>query len=128
MSHNEQNQRLHPRYPSLNLIAYDCLNEHSEVIKRGMGRTINISESGILLETHVRIAPETRLLLGIGLEDDLVQIHGRAAYCKPGSEQFYETGIEFEPSDEAQRKVILNFIQLFEGRDPATDAPLPTEE
>ena len=45
---NPVDKRRHTRYESLNL-SYVCLDENDNIIKQGMGRTLNISESGILL-------------------------------------------------------------------------------
>jgi hypothetical protein len=41
-----QEKRKHARFNSLNL-SYVCLDENNQVIKQGMGRTLNVSESGI---------------------------------------------------------------------------------
>ena len=49
-----QEKRKHARFSSLNL-SYVCLDENNQIIKQGMGRTLNVSESGILLETHFPI-------------------------------------------------------------------------
>ena len=51
---NTNEKRKHPRVNALNL-SYICLDEDQQVIKQGMGRTLNVSESGILLETHFPI-------------------------------------------------------------------------
>jgi hypothetical protein len=58
-----ENKRKHERIQSLNL-SYICLDEDANIIKQGMGRTLNISESGILLETHF---PMGNMKLGFNL-------------------------------------------------------------
>ena len=68
-----ENKRKHPRIPSLNL-SYICLDENNNIVKQGMGRTLNISESGILLETHFPIESEYLVLMTIALKEDLLEI------------------------------------------------------
>ena len=64
-----KNKRKHQRFASLNL-SYVCLDENNNVVTQGMGRTLNISESGILLETNFPIELKYLVLLTIGLEED----------------------------------------------------------
>ena len=62
-----ENKRKHERIQSLNL-SYICLDEDNNIVKQGMGRSLNISESGILLETHFPIEPNHTIQLTISLE------------------------------------------------------------
>ena len=45
-------KRIKPRADSHNILSYVCLDEENEIVEQGMGRTLNVSEGGILLETH----------------------------------------------------------------------------
>ncbi len=71
-----ENKRKHERIESLNL-SYICLDEDENIVKQGMGRTLNISESGMLLETHFPIESKHTLRLTISLEEDLLDIKGK---------------------------------------------------
>ncbi|MDM8552015.1 PilZ domain-containing protein [Desulfobacterales bacterium HSG2] len=101
-------KRRHSRIDSLNL-SYVCVNEKGKFVNQGMGRTLNVSESGILLETHFCIEPEQLLALTIALEDELVDIRGKVAHCRETGDAKFKTGIEFLETDEVLKK----FIQLF---------------
>ena len=70
-----EDKRKHQRIPSLNL-SYICLDENNNIVKQGMGRTLNLSESGILLETHFPIELEYLVLMTIALKEDLLEIKG----------------------------------------------------
>ena len=83
-------KRQHPRIDSLNLISYVCIDETDTDVIQGMGRTLNVSEGGILLETHIQIDPKHTLSLTIGLEEDLVDIKGEVAHSKPGEDDNFE--------------------------------------
>jgi len=101
-----EEKRRHERIRSLNL-SYICLDENRNIIKQAMGRTLNISESGILLETHFPVDPSHTLQLTIGLEEELLDIKGRPVHITPKSDGKYEIGVqflEFDPDTAAVRK------------------------
>ncbi len=79
-----------------------------------MGRTLNVSESGILLETHTPIDPKTMVSLAIGIAEDLVEITGQVVYLKKSGKDTYEAGINFSVFNEAELKILKKFITAFE--------------
>jgi hypothetical protein len=106
-------KRKHPRIDSLNL-SYICVDEDNNLIKHGLGRTLNVSESGLLLETYFRVNPEHILLLTIGFEEELVDIKGEIIHSKeiePDSK--YELGIKFTDIDEEAKEILKRFIEAF---------------
>jgi len=48
-SMTSNDKRLHLRIDSLNLLAYSCIDDTGQVVVQGMGRTLNVSQGGILL-------------------------------------------------------------------------------
>jgi len=114
-------KRLHLRVDSLNLLAYSCIDDTGQVVVQGMGRTLNVSQGGILLETHVKIDSKYTVLLTIGLEEDLVDINGEIVHSTPGKDDNYESGIRFHEMDEAAFQILMKYIKAFEeqyGSDP----------
>jgi hypothetical protein len=103
-------KRKHRRIDSLNL-SYVCLDENDRIVKQGMGRTLNVSEAGILLETHFEISPAHRVILSIGFEDDLVDVQGRVAHTHTKADNLYEVGIEFVDPDEMSLATIREFMR-----------------
>jgi len=108
-----QDQRKHDRIDSLNLINYIVLDENEEGITQGMGRTLNVSESGILLETHISIDIKSVMLLTVGLKNELVDIKGEVAHSRPGKEGKFEAGIRFLEMDDESNKVLLKYVKAF---------------
>ena len=106
-------KRKHARINSLNL-SYVCLDENNEIVKQGMGRSLNVSESGILLETHFPIDDQHIVSLTIGLEEDLIDIKGRPIHTRKNDAGKYEVGIEFLKSNEKTRKSLKKFIDSFQ--------------
>lgn len=94
-------KRKHERFEALNLLSYITLDQDGKEWNQGMGRTLNISESGLQLETHEPINPKYILLISIGIEDDLIEIKGKVVYTNRGEGKMFEAGIEFiqVPSD-----------------------------
>ena len=107
------NKRQHARIDSLNLISYVCIDETDISVMQGMGRTLNVSEGGILLETHIQIDPKHTLSLTIGLEEDLVDIKGEVAHSKPGKDDNFEAGIQFFETDEEALRVLNKYVKAF---------------
>ena len=105
-------RRKHIRIHSLNL-AYICLDEKEENLKQGMGRTLNVSEAGLLLETHFPLEPKQILSLTIGLEEDLVEIKGRVIYSRTGLRGKFETGIRFLEIDETADRILNKYVNAF---------------
>jgi len=106
-------RRKHLRIKALNLISYSCIDETDQVLSQGMGRTLNLSEDGILLETHVSVDPKHTVVMAIGLEDDLINIKGRVVYSIGGGDERFEAGIELIERDEATLEVLRKYIKAF---------------
>jgi hypothetical protein len=108
------NERRHcPRIQALTLISYSCIGESEKIESQGMGRTLNISEEGILMETYVSIDPKYSMALSIGLEDELINITGQIVYSKPGKNEKFETGIEFLETDKSTIEILRKYIKAF---------------
>jgi hypothetical protein len=110
--------RIQPRIDSLNL-SYFCVDDGGTIIEQNMGRTLNVSATGICLETNIEIKPAYQLLLTIALEDDLVEVRGKVAYCRPGRDDMFETGVEFTEMDDQARELYNRYVQLFEKQQQA---------
>ncbi|MCU0558856.1 MAG: PilZ domain-containing protein [Desulfobacterales bacterium] len=103
-------KRKHNRVNTKNL-SYICLDEDQRAVKQGMGRSLNISESGILLETHFPIDSAHTVILSIGLKNDLADIKGRPVHIRSASQGVYEVGIEFLEMDDASRRTLKRYLQ-----------------
>ncbi len=116
-------KRKYDRIHSLNLLAYVCLDECGEEMEHRMGRTLNVSEAGILIETHIPIDPDYVMSLKIGLEEETVDIPGKVAHSIERKSGKFETGIEFYDVDEDSMLILNEYIKAFSDRREATTAP-----
>ena len=106
-------QRKSPRVESPNLLTYVCLDEDNNMVGQGMGRTLNVSEGGILLETHVAIDPQYVVLLDIAMEDDLMQFKGKIAHIKKREDGKIESGVAFIELNEEMTQFLRQYVAIF---------------
>ncbi len=115
-----ENQRRHERVNSLNL-SYICVDKNGIMMKQSMGRTLNVSESGICLETFFNIDTCYFLTMTIALQNVLVDIRGTVVYSRPGQDGKFETGVQFVDLDHRSQSALHEFIMLFNEELAQTD-------
>jgi hypothetical protein len=107
-------RRRYIRVDSHNLV-FLSLKDKEEIIQQGMGRTLNVSEAGMRLETYFLIKPAQKIWLTIGFNDETVDIKGELVYYINGRKDNHY-GIKFlemEPEAlEILKKYILNFNKI----------------
>ncbi len=113
---NNQEKRKHSRIDSMHLLNYVYTDENQEGATQGMGRTLNVSESGILLETHAAIEVGHLVSLTIGLEEDVVDIQGRVVYTKENHSGMFESGIEFFEIGSDALDILHKYIMAFNAK------------
>lgn len=111
----EEEKRKHPRTGSHNLVSYVCRDQENRVTREGMGRTLNVSEGGILLETREPLDPFCTVSLTVALEDELMDIKGRVAFTKKRTGGRNEAGIQFLGSEEKKIRLLRQFITIVGG-------------
>ena len=109
----KETKRKHERIDSLNLLNYKVIDQAGEQTSQGMGRTLNVSQGGILLETHISFPLGYHISLHIGLEDDMIEIKGKIVYCRESENRRYESGIEFFDITEDAMRVLNKYIVAF---------------
>ncbi|MBW1643714.1 MAG: PilZ domain-containing protein [Deltaproteobacteria bacterium] len=109
----ESDKRVNSRVSSKNLISYVCMDENDKIVESGMGRTLNVSESGIMLETHNNINKNLNILLSIVLEETLIDIKGKIVHSKSIDKDKYNIGIQFVGLDDTSRLQMTKFIREF---------------
>ncbi len=112
MVENERRKNL--RKKSLNLVDYVLLDEEGQAVSRGMGRTRNVGEGGLQLETRTSLEIGQLVLVTVGLEDDMVELKGRVIYSLPSEDKGHWSGIEFLEIDENARAVLRPYLVAME--------------
>lgn len=88
-------QRQYPRISTLNMISLQTTGADGFLNFDTMGRTLDISAGGALLETVMQIPEETMLELNIQNEEDILTIKGKVVHSRENADGKYETGIKF---------------------------------
>ena len=107
-----EDKRKFLRINSLNL-SYVLVDGEGEADRQTMGRTLDVSEAGIRLETNLSVEKGSQLMLSIGFEDELVDIKGHVIHTAENRDGKYELGIKFDNLDDTIRKTIQKFIKAF---------------
>ena len=103
------------RYDSLHLLDYLVLDDEGKAGTYSMGRSIDVSIDGIKLETIYPLKADTRLLLTIGLEDDLVDLEGQTTHAAPSDGRFV-SGVTFLKISKNGRRVLAKYVEAFRKR------------
>ncbi len=110
---NGSDKRKHIRVESTNLLNFVCMGEDREPCQQGMGRTLNVSESGILLETCKPLNSRSYISITIGIKEELIDIEGKVVFLKESAKDTYEAGIQFSQINAKERMILLKFIEAF---------------
>ena len=110
MTPNER--RRHIRIDSLNL-SYVSVDENGSIVNEGIGRTLNVSESGILLETNFQTSLKQAVSLTIAFEEDLLDLRGTFIHCQAFGNGLFQTGVEFMEIDDSAKETLKRYIQVF---------------
>jgi hypothetical protein len=116
MSNSERRRYIRPE--SLNLLDYIVVDEHGVQGDYSMGRTLNISVGGILMETHIQLKPGQQVMITLGLQDDLVDVMGRIIHSTGQNDGMYHNGIEFFHASVEDRRIINRYVEAFHRRFP----------
>lgn len=109
-------RRKSPRVSSVNLISYACLDQNDREYAHGMGRTLNLTEDGMLLETYFPIENECIVSLQIGLGEDVIDFRGKVVHQEPAEGDLFTTGIEFLDKDPETHAKLKQFVKAFKER------------
>ena len=114
---NEERRR-YIRPESLNLLDYIVVDEQGVQGEYSMGRTLNISVGGILMETHIPLQVGQQVMITLGLEDELVDVMGRVVHTRDHHDGMYHNGIEFFHASVEDRRIINKYVEAFHQQFP----------
>ncbi len=77
-----------------------------------MARTLNVSEGGILMETHQHLPKGQQVMITLGLEDDLINVMGKIVYSQQTAGRT-KSGVEFFQIAEKDKEVLEKYIEAF---------------
>jgi hypothetical protein len=111
MSNSERRRYIRPE--SLNLLDFIVVDEQGVQGEYSMGRTLNISIGGILMETHIPLQAGLQVMITLGLEDELVDVMGRIVRSTSQPDGMFHNGIEFFHASVEDRRIINRYVEAF---------------
>ncbi len=106
-------KRKHPRVDINNLVSYRCMDDSGNQTKEGRGKSVNISQGGILIETHGPFEWQDILLLFIDIEDESVSIKGKVIYCNAANFGKFRIGIQFLETNEKIVSFVMKLLKTY---------------
>ena len=95
-----------------NLLDYLVIDEQGRQGEYSMGRTLNVSKGGILMETHIPLPLGQQVMITLGLEDELVDVMGRIVYTTYDAGR-HQNGIEFFHVADSDKKILDRYVAEF---------------
>ncbi len=109
-------RRKHVRVETSNLISYESIDKDGEIAFNSMGKALNVSRSGILLETAHLLKAEYVSLRTVDLDNNMIKLKGQLIYCRKTDSGLYQAGIRFAGSEEETDKFAVKLIKLYHYR------------
>ncbi|NJC87048.1 MAG: PilZ domain-containing protein [Desulfuromonas sp.] len=106
-----ERRRAERRY-AMNFLDYEIVSPDGEILGRGLARTLNVSASGLLLETGQFFEAGQLLRITLGLENELVQMTGQIAYSRPIDDNLCSTGVHFIEFADSERRTFQHYFEL----------------
>jgi c-di-GMP-binding flagellar brake protein YcgR len=92
-------------------LSYVVLDERGKPLEKGKGKTLDISQGGLKLETKKPINPRFILLMTIDMNSDFT-IKGHVVYCIERIPDAYLIGIRFMDDIEKIKSAIVDMVKI----------------
>jgi|AntRauTorckE6833_2_1112554.scaffolds.fasta_scaffold01959_3 c-di-GMP-binding flagellar brake protein YcgR len=108
-----EERRRHQRFETHNLVYYVVKSDGSE-LSQDMGRTLDASERGLLIETRIPLVEGLQLKMDIALADTIINLSGEVVHTHATESDMYLSGVEFSPLDEKKRAGLAEYLRQFD--------------
>src|SRR4030042_4861827 len=105
-----EEQRKYYRAKTVNLLSYECIDGDGNPLNQGMGRILDISQGGLLMETKAPIEAEYIRIESLDIKEKPIKIKGKFVYCKEAEPKTFHTGVRFTETDEKIREIVAAMI------------------
>lgn len=111
-----RDRRKHPRTQTRNLISHVSVDQNGKIISQGLSKALDISRSGMLLETPFPIEAGIILMMAVDKEENLIEIKGDLIYCKKAVSGMYHSGIKFNGTNLQVANFVISLIKEYNHR------------
>ena len=106
-------RRRHQRIKTENPLSYVSFDGDRKPVDQGMGRALNLSKGGLLIETKVPIEDYYIKLTSIGMKNELIKIKAKIIYCREEEPKDFYIGVSFIETNERIREIIKGMIKVY---------------
>ncbi len=103
------------RQDSIHLLDYLIVHNNGETGSYSMGRTLDISLNGMMMETMYPLPEDISLVITLGIENNLMDIAGHLTHTQKKCGRFI-SGIEFVKVNKQGRKLLRHYVDIFQAR------------
>ena len=104
---NRGEKRGSRRIRSLNLTSYTPKRGDEQEYIVSIGRTIDVSDGGVKVETHRKLAEGTKLDMDIAIEEKIVTATGEVVHSEELENGLFGTGIRFTSISDEDREALV---------------------
>jgi hypothetical protein len=108
--------RAHPRVETCNLISFQCIDAAGTTVRQGMGKALDVSKNGLMLESSLPVESEYVSLMSTDPDNRLIEIVGKVAYSRRSRTGGYKTGIQFAGGSDENIRFATSLIKTFHYR------------
>ena len=106
----DQNRRRALRVRSINLVAYAGKRRERQKTSISMGKTLDLSQSGVRIQVSTGLEEGDLLEIEIGAGEELIQAEARVVHVELVEGGFFEVGAEFTNLADQDRAVLLSLL------------------
>ena len=106
-------RRKHKRIETKNLISQGSISKKGEIVSHSIAKALNVSQSGLMLQTVDPIPTESISLKTIYLDNNLIKSRGKVIYCRKTQSGMYQSGIKFTGSEDETSMFAVKLIKLY---------------
>lgn len=106
-------RRRYQRVPTNNPITYVLMGADGTQIGQGIGKAVNVSQTGILLETDIQLRSTYILLVSTDMDNNMMEIVGKVVFSKASDKGRFWSGIKFQGEHQDNVKFRRDLIRVF---------------
>jgi hypothetical protein len=96
---------------ALNFLDYEILSLTGEIVGHGLARTLNVSTTGLLLETGQFFEAGQQLAITLCLKNEIVKLQGTVVRSQPIGDDLCNTGVQLVEFEATDRETYLHYCE-----------------
>jgi len=103
-------RRSEPRFRAINLVSVQQLDEGGTPVNEGVGRTLDLSLHGMLLESAQAYEQASKVDVSFALGDRVIEVNADVRSVNLVAEDKYEIGLKFNDLGEKDGEAIQAYL------------------